>query len=47
MAGKLTLDELKQLVSNGMIGTVVAAKVDMQGQSMGKHFQAEFFVESA
>ncbi|MBT4888033.1 MAG: glutamine synthetase [Rhodospirillales bacterium] len=47
MAGKLTLDELKQAVDSGEIDTVIAAQVDMQGRLMGKRFQAEFFVESA
>ncbi|MCP5083528.1 MAG: glutamine synthetase [Alphaproteobacteria bacterium] len=47
MAGKLTLEELRKLVANGQIDTVVAAQVDMQGRLMGKRFQAEFFVESA
>ncbi|NNF81087.1 MAG: glutamine synthetase, partial [Rhizobiales bacterium] len=47
MAGKLTLEELKKLVADGQIDTVVAAQVDMQGRLMGKRFQAEFFVESA
>ena len=47
MAGKLTLEELKQAVADGEIDTVIAAQVDMQGRLMGKRFQAEFFVESA
>ena len=47
MAGKLTLDELKSLVADGSIDTVVVAQVDMQGRLMGKRFQAEYFVESA
>jgi glutamine synthetase len=47
MAGKLTLDELKEAVKNGEIDTVIAAQIDMQGRLMGKRFQAEFFVESA
>ncbi len=46
MAGKLTLDELKQAVADGEIDTVLACQVDMQGRLMGKRFQAEFFVES-
>ena len=45
--GMLTLDELKQLVTDGSIDTVLACQVDMQGRLMGKRFQAEFFVESA
>jgi glutamine synthetase len=47
MAGKLTLDELRQAVADGSIDTVVAAQVDMQGRLMGKRFQAEFFVDGA
>ena len=47
MAGKLTLDELRQAVSDGSIDTVLAVQVDMQGRLMGKRFQAEFFVDSA
>ncbi|MGI9483247.1 MAG: glutamine synthetase family protein [Hyphomicrobiales bacterium] len=47
MAGKLTLDELKQEVAAGEIDTVVAAQTDMQGRLMGKRFQAEYFVDSA
>ncbi|MDH3713943.1 MAG: glutamine synthetase family protein [Gammaproteobacteria bacterium] len=47
MAGKLTLDELKNEVAAGRIDTVVAAQVDMQGRLMGKRFQAEFFLDSA
>ncbi len=45
--GKLTLDELRELVDTGDIDTVVVAQVDMQGRLMGKRFQAEFFVNSA
>ena len=47
MAGKLNLEELKQLVTAGEIDTVIAAQVDMQGRLMGKRFQAEFFVDGA
>jgi glutamine synthetase len=47
MAGKLTIDELKQAVAEGRIDTVIAAQVDMQGRLMGKRFQAEFFVDEA
>ncbi len=47
MAGKLTLDELKQAVADGSIDTVLVVQVDMQGRLMGKRFQAEFFVDSA
>ncbi|MBL6929032.1 MAG: glutamine synthetase [Rhodospirillales bacterium] len=47
MAGKLSFDELKQLVASGEIDTVIAAQVDMQGRLMGKRFQAEYFLDSA
>ncbi|MGI9372761.1 MAG: glutamine synthetase family protein [Hyphomicrobiales bacterium] len=47
MAGKLTLEDLKQKVSSGEIDTVIAAQVDMQGRLMGKRFQANFFVDGA
>ncbi len=47
MTGKLTLDELKQAVTDGSIDTVLVAQIDMQGRLMGKRFQAEFFVDSA
>jgi len=47
MAGKLTLDELKEAVHAGAIDTVIAAQTDMQGRLMGKRFHAEHFVESA
>ncbi|HMB47055.1 MAG TPA: glutamine synthetase family protein [Afifellaceae bacterium] len=46
MAGKLTLDELKQAVADGEIDTVLACQVDMQGRLMGKRFHADFFIES-
>ena len=47
MAGKLTLEELKALVTSGDIDTVIAAQTDMQGRLMGKRFHAEFFVDGA
>lgn len=47
MAGKLSFDELKQEVASGLIDTVIAAQVDMQGRLMGKRFQAEYFIENA
>jgi glutamine synthetase len=40
MAGRLTLDELSQAVTDGEIDTVIAAQTDMQGRLMGKRFQA-------
>lgn len=47
MAGKLTLDELKEAGANGEIDTVLAVLVDMQGRLMGKRMHIGFFVESA
>jgi len=46
MAGKLTLDDLKNAVAAGEIDTVLAVLVDMQGRLLGKRFHAEFFLES-
>jgi glutamine synthetase len=43
--GMLTLEELKAEVKAGMIDTVVAAMVDMQGRLIGKRFHAQFFVD--
>lgn len=42
MAGKLTLDELKQAGANGEIDTVLAVLVDMQGRLMGKRMHIDF-----
>lgn len=47
MPGNLTLEALREKVSNGEIDTVITAIPDMQGRLMGKRFQAEFFLESA
>jgi glutamine synthetase len=47
MPGNLSMDELKRLVGEGSIDTVVVAQVDMQGRLMGKRFHAEHFVRSA
>ncbi len=41
----LSLEELKQLVQDGEIDTVVIALTDMQGRLMGKHVTAEFFLQ--
>ena len=45
MPGNLTLDELRVLVDEGKIDTVVVAGIDMQGRLMGKRFHARFFVD--
>jgi glutamine synthetase len=47
MAGTISFDQLKKLVSAGDIDTVLACAVDMQGRLIGKRFLAKFFVESA
>lgn len=47
MAGKLTLDQLKQAVTTGEIDTVLTVVVDMQGRLMGKRMQAEYFIDTA
>ncbi|MEO3384777.1 glutamine synthetase family protein [Mesorhizobium sp. CAU 1741] len=47
MAGMISFDQLKKLVSANDIDTVLACAVDMQGRLIGKRFLARFFVESA
>lgn len=47
MSENLTIDRLKELVSNGEIDTVLVCQVDMQGRLMGKRFHAQFFLDSA
>src|SRR6185295_6884689 len=45
-AGRImTLDELKQLVEQGEVDTVVLALCDMQGRLMGKRLTARHFVD--
>ncbi|MDH6131993.1 glutamine synthetase [Kitasatospora sp. MAA4] len=41
--GRLTLDELRVLVDEGTIDTVVLAMTDMQGRLQGKRMAADFF----
>jgi glutamine synthetase len=41
----LTLDELRRLVDNGSIDTVVVALTDMQGRLQGKRCGARYFLE--
>ncbi|MCA0869820.1 glutamine synthetase family protein [Seohaeicola saemankumensis] len=43
----LTLDALKQQVSDGTVDTVLVCLVDMQGRLMGKRFHAQNFLDSA
>jgi len=45
--GKLTLDQLSDLVSTGDIDTVVMAMPDMQGRLVGKRMQAGYFLDTA
>lgn len=47
MAGKLTLEQLKEAQSSGEIDTVLAVIVDMQGRLMGKRMHIDFFLDSA
>src|SRR5919202_4233246 len=41
----LTLDELRDAVSDGTVETVVVAFTDMQGRLMGKRLAADFFLD--
>ncbi len=43
--GTLTLDQLRALVDDGQIDTVVVAMTDMQGRLQGKRCGAEYFLE--
>ena len=47
LRGMLTRDELAGRVADGSIDTVVVAFTDHYGRSMGKRFDAEFFLEEA
>lgn len=47
MPGKLNLEELTKMVSDGEIDTILACQVDMQGRLMGKRFHANYFLDSA
>ncbi|MGI9520325.1 MAG: glutamine synthetase family protein [Hyphomicrobiaceae bacterium] len=47
MPGRLEMEELRRLVADGEIDTVLVALPDMQGRLMGKRFQAQHFVEHA
>jgi glutamine synthetase len=42
--GRLSLDELRGLVADGTIDTVVLAMTDMQGRLQGKRMAADFFL---
>jgi glutamine synthetase len=41
---RLTLEELRPLVADGTIDTVVLALTDMQGRLQGKRMAADFFL---
>ena len=45
--GRLTLDELRDLVAAGTIDTVVLALTDMQGRLQGKRMAADYFLSEA
>ena len=47
MPKTLTFDDLKSQVAEGIIDTVLACFVDMQGRLMGKRFHAVNFVETS
>ena len=47
MPSTLDIKQLKKLVSNGEIDTVLVCQVDMQGRLMGKRFHSQFFLDSA
>ena len=44
--GKLSETELREMVHNEEIETVIVAFTDHYGRLVGKRFDAEFFVES-
>ena len=47
MPENLTFDALKKQVEDGIVDTVLACLVDMQGRLMGKRFVAHHFIDSA
>ena len=47
MSGTLSFEQLRGAVDDGLIDTVAAVMVDMQGRLMGKRFHAPFFLEHA
>lgn len=47
MSGTVSFDTLKSQVEAGVVDTVLACIVDMQGRLMGKRFHAQHFVNSA
>ena len=47
MAGKLTMEDLRQAAAAGEIDTVLTVFPDMQGRLMGKRMHIDFFLDSA
>src|SRR5688500_10121193 len=45
MPGRIDIETLKRLVSDGDVDTIIAAFPDMYGRLVGKRFAASFFVE--
>src|SRR5581483_9166880 len=45
MQGKISVDELKRLVTAGEIETVIAVFPDMYGRLVGKRFVAQYFLD--
>lgn len=45
MQGRITLDELKRLIADGEIETVIAVFPDMYGRLVGKRFVAQYFLD--
>nr|MBA3642834.1 glutamine synthetase [Chloroflexia bacterium] len=43
--GIISIADLKRLVSNGEIDTVISAICDMQGRLVGKRVTASFFID--
>jgi glutamine synthetase len=45
LRGRISFDELRVLVDDGSVDTVLAVIVDMQGRLMGKRFHGKYFCE--
>ena len=45
MPGRIDVETLKRMVSDGDIDTIIAAFPDMYGRLVGKRFAAQYFVE--
>jgi glutamine synthetase len=46
VTGKLTVEQLRNVVADGDVDTVVVAFTDMQGRLQGKRMHADFFLDS-